>query len=116
MPTCPCFRIEYDAYRVDLEELNLKPRDDSSLPRLEQAQKVFQGQREQYLRIRDDLSVKVKLLEENRVTLPFTSHTHGFDPLPEALEPSQPEPEAISFVAGILKLLQETQPWRNPSP
>ncbi|XP_029028511.1 arfaptin-1-like [Betta splendens] len=60
-------RIEYDAYRVDLEELNLKPRDDSTLPKLEQAQKVFQDQREQYLRIRDDLSVKVKLLEENRV-------------------------------------------------
>lgn len=60
-------RIEYDAYRVDLEELNLKPRDDASMPKLEQAQKVFQSQRENYLKIRDDLSVKVRLLEENRV-------------------------------------------------
>lgn len=60
-------RIEYDAYRVDLEELNLGPRDAVTLPKLEQAQKDFQSQRERYQRIRDDLSVKVKLLEENKV-------------------------------------------------
>lgn len=60
-------RIEYDAYRVDLEELNLGPRDAVTLPRLEQAQRDFQGQRERYQRIRDDLSIKVKLLEENKV-------------------------------------------------
>ncbi|XP_071315699.1 arfaptin-1-like [Trachinotus anak] len=60
-------RIEYDAYRVDLEELNLGPRDTVTLPKLEQAQKAFQSQRERYQKIRDDLSVKVKLLEENKV-------------------------------------------------
>ncbi|XP_029938857.1 arfaptin-1-like [Salarias fasciatus] len=60
-------RIEYDAYRVDLEELNLGPRDAVTLPKLEQAQKSFQSQRERYQKIRDDLSVKVKLLEENKV-------------------------------------------------
>lgn len=60
-------RVEYDAYRVDLEELNLGPRDAVTLPKLEQAQKDFQSQREKYQKIRDDLSVKVKLLEENKV-------------------------------------------------
>ncbi|KAM7376948.1 hypothetical protein PAMA_013636 [Pampus argenteus] len=60
-------RIEYDAYRVDLEELNLGPRDAVTLPKLEQAQKDFQSQRERYQRIKDDLSVKLKLLEENKV-------------------------------------------------
>lgn len=60
-------RIEYDAYRVNLEELNLGPRDAVTLPKLEQAQKNFQSQREQYQKVRDDLSVKVKLLEENKV-------------------------------------------------
>ncbi|KAG7233357.1 hypothetical protein INR49_007086 [Caranx melampygus] len=60
-------RIEYDAYRVDLEELNLGPRDTVTVPKLEQAQKDFQSQRERYQKIRDDLSVKVKLLEENKV-------------------------------------------------
>ncbi|KAL7375780.1 hypothetical protein ABVT39_023812 [Epinephelus coioides] len=60
-------RIEYDAYRVDLEELNLGPRDAVTLPKLELAQKDFQNQRERYERIRDALSVKVKLLQENKV-------------------------------------------------
>ncbi|XP_013877954.1 arfaptin-1 [Austrofundulus limnaeus] len=60
-------RIEYDAYRVDLEELNMGPRDTTTVPKLEQAQKVFQGQRERYQKVRDDLSVKIKLVEENRV-------------------------------------------------
>ncbi|XP_054457399.1 arfaptin-1-like [Anoplopoma fimbria] len=60
-------RIQYDAYRVDLEELNLGPRDAITLPKLELAQKDFQSQREKYQRTRDDLSIKVKLLEENKV-------------------------------------------------
>lgn len=66
----PAFRIEYDAYRVELEELNLGPRDTVTMPKLEQAQKAFQIQREKYQKIRDDLSVKVKLLEENKVRVP----------------------------------------------
>lgn len=52
---------------MDLEELNLGPRDTCTLPKLEQAQKDFQSQRERYQKIRDDLSVKVKLLEDNKV-------------------------------------------------
>lgn len=60
-------RIEYDAYRVDLEELNLGPRDTITVPKLEVAQKSFQAQREKYQKSRDDLSVKLKLLEENKV-------------------------------------------------
>ncbi|KAK7909971.1 hypothetical protein WMY93_014655 [Mugilogobius chulae] len=60
-------RIEYDAYRVDLEELNLGPRDPMTVPKLEQAQKSFQLQREKYQKCREDLSVKIKLLEENKV-------------------------------------------------
>uniref|UniRef100_A0A3P8PND8 AH domain-containing protein n=1 Tax=Astatotilapia calliptera TaxID=8154 RepID=A0A3P8PND8_ASTCA len=60
-------RIEYDAFRVDLEELNMGPRDAVTVPKLEQAQKDFQTQREKYEKLRDDLSVKVKLLEGNKV-------------------------------------------------
>lgn len=61
------FRVEYDAYRVDLEELNLKPRDANTLPKLERAQTDFQDRRERYQKIRQDLSVKVQLLEQNKV-------------------------------------------------
>lgn len=60
-------RIEYDAYRTDLEELNMGPRDAITMPKIEQAQALYQTHRQKYERMRDDLSIKLKLLEENRV-------------------------------------------------
>lgn len=60
-------RIEYDAYRTDLEELNLGPRDANTLPKIEQSQEHFQIYREKYERMRNDVSIKLKFLEENKV-------------------------------------------------
>ncbi|KAL2098182.1 hypothetical protein ACEWY4_007389 [Coilia grayii] len=60
-------RVEYDAYRTDLEELNLGPRDGNTLPKIEQSQQQFQVHREKYERMRNDVSVKLKFLEENKV-------------------------------------------------
>ncbi|TRY95318.1 hypothetical protein DNTS_021507 [Danionella cerebrum] len=60
-------RIEYDAYRTDLEELNLGPRDASTLPKIELSQQQFQMHREKYEKMRNDVSVKLKFLEENKV-------------------------------------------------
>ncbi|KAM4750643.1 arfaptin-1 isoform 3-T5 [Anableps anableps] len=60
-------RIEYDAYRTDLEELNLGPRDGSTMPKIEQSQQQFQIHREKFERMRNDVSVKLKFLEENKV-------------------------------------------------
>ncbi|CAL8326066.1 unnamed protein product [Lota lota] len=60
-------RVEYDAYRCDLEELNLGPRDVSTQSKLEQAERNLQNQRKRYLKSRDDLSVKLQLLKENKV-------------------------------------------------
>nr|XP_057903143.1 arfaptin-1 isoform X2 [Doryrhamphus excisus] len=60
-------RVEYDAYRTDLEELNLGPRDTTTMPKIEQSQQVFQIYREKYERMRNDVSVKLKFLEENKV-------------------------------------------------
>lgn len=60
-------RIEYDAYRTDLEELNLGPRDANTLPKIEQSQHLFQIHKEKYDRMRSDVSVKLKFLEENKV-------------------------------------------------
>ncbi|KAI3353370.1 hypothetical protein L3Q82_019904 [Scortum barcoo] len=60
-------RIEYDAYRTDLEELNLGPRDTTTMPKIEQSQQQFQIHREKYERMRNDVSVKLKFLEENKV-------------------------------------------------
>ncbi|XP_029006832.1 arfaptin-1 isoform X2 [Betta splendens] len=60
-------RVEYDAYRTDLEELNLGPRDATTLPKIEQSQQQFQVHREKYERMRNDVSIKLKFLEENKV-------------------------------------------------
>uniref|UniRef100_A0A5F9DVY9 ARF interacting protein 1 n=1 Tax=Oryctolagus cuniculus TaxID=9986 RepID=A0A5F9DVY9_RABIT len=60
-------RIEYDAYRTDLEELNLGPRDANTLPKIEQSQHLFQVHKEKYDKMRNDVSVKLKFLEENKV-------------------------------------------------
>ncbi|XP_041116364.1 arfaptin-1-like isoform X1 [Polyodon spathula] len=60
-------RIEYDAYRTDLEELNLGPRDATTIPKIEQSQCAFQAYREKYEKMRNDVSIKLKFLEENKV-------------------------------------------------
>nr|XP_055061343.1 arfaptin-1 isoform X2 [Misgurnus anguillicaudatus] len=60
-------RIEYDAYRTDLEELNMGPRDANTLPKIELSQQQFQIHREKYEKMRTDVSVKLKFLEENKV-------------------------------------------------
>ncbi|XP_049901446.1 arfaptin-1 isoform X1 [Epinephelus moara] len=60
-------RVEYDAYRTDLEELNLGPRDTTTMPKIEHSQQQFQIHREKYERMRNDVSVKLKFLEENKV-------------------------------------------------
>ncbi|XP_025020543.1 arfaptin-1 isoform X4 [Python bivittatus] len=60
-------RVEYDAYRTDLEELNLGPRDANTLPKIEQSQQLFQVHKEKYDKMRNDVSVKLKFLEENKV-------------------------------------------------
>lgn len=59
--------MEYDAYRTDLEELNLGPRDANTLPKIEQSQQLFQVHRDKYEKMRNDVSVKLKFLEENKV-------------------------------------------------
>ncbi|XP_064191381.1 arfaptin-1 isoform X2 [Anguilla rostrata] len=60
-------RIEYDAYRTDLEELNLGPRDATTVPKIEASQQLFQMHREKYEKMRNDVSVKLNFLEENKV-------------------------------------------------
>ncbi|KAM3857473.1 arfaptin-1-like [Diretmus argenteus] len=65
--TYEAIRIEYDAYRCDLEDLNLGPRDAATQSKLDLAQRNFQVQRDKFQKTRDDLSIKLKLLEENKV-------------------------------------------------
>lgn len=60
-------RLEFDAYRSDLEELSLGPRDAAAMVRMEMAQHDYQVHRDKYERLRSDVTIKLKFLEENKV-------------------------------------------------
>lgn len=60
-------RLEYDAYRTDLEELNLGPRDSLTLPKIDLAQHLHSLHKDKYERLRNDVTIKLKFLEENKV-------------------------------------------------
>ncbi|XP_077449160.1 arfaptin-2-like isoform X4 [Stigmatopora argus] len=60
-------RLEFDAYRSDLEELSLGPRDAAGVARIEAAQQLYRVQKDKYERLRSDVVVKLKFLEENKV-------------------------------------------------
>ncbi|XP_064636022.1 arfaptin-2-like isoform X3 [Lineus longissimus] len=60
-------RIEYDAYRADLEALQLGPKDPTTQARAAEANVQFQKHKEKFDRLRGDVSIKLKFLEENKV-------------------------------------------------
>lgn len=60
-------RLEFDAYRADLEELNMGPRDAVTMARIDAAQQQYQIQKDKYERLRSDVTIKLKFLEENKV-------------------------------------------------
>lgn len=60
-------RLEFDAYRTDLEELSLGPRDAVAMARIDAAQQQYQTQKDKYERLRSDVIIKLKFLEENKV-------------------------------------------------
>ncbi|XP_037324343.2 arfaptin-2b isoform X4 [Pungitius pungitius] len=60
-------RLEFDAYRADLEELSLGPRDAVAMARIDAAQQQYQIQKDKYERLRSDVIIKLKFLEENKV-------------------------------------------------
>ena len=60
-------RIEYDAYRTDLETTQTGPRAEA-----EETKQQFDVQKEKFDRLRDDLAIKLKFLNENKVYSLFT--------------------------------------------
>ena len=64
-------RIQYDAYRVDLEQLqafcDANPNNTAKQAKLEAAHVQFEAQKAGFTTIRNELSVKLKFLDENKV-------------------------------------------------
>lgn len=63
-----CNRIEYDAYRTDLETLAQAIKSDgNNAARLEEAQLNYEEHKQNFEKLRSDVSIKLKFLDENRV-------------------------------------------------
>lgn len=60
------FRVEFDAYRMDLE--NSKPEIPQSSSIAEDIQKNYTQHKELYEKLRDDVAIKMQFLDENRVS------------------------------------------------
>ncbi|KAG8273038.1 Arfaptin-1 [Homalodisca vitripennis] len=64
---CLFYSIEYDAYRTDLELLIQAPRSEATAQRLEEAQLAFDKHKDEFEKLRSDVIVKLKFLDENRI-------------------------------------------------
>ena len=60
-------RVEYDAYRTDLELLQTGPRDLSSQNKIEESKRKFNAHKEKFEKLRSDVSIKLRFLDENKV-------------------------------------------------
>lgn len=60
-------RVEYDAYRTELESLKLSPRTAAVISKQGAAEVNFTKQKAIYDKLRDDVGVKIQFLDENRV-------------------------------------------------
>ena len=62
------FRTEYDAYRSDLEYYSAAPKTDINLAKQRETEDVFNKQKLEFERLRSDVQIKLKFLDENRVS------------------------------------------------
>ena len=60
-------RIEYDAYRTDLESTQAGPRTAVTAVKAEEAKQQYDAQKDKFDRLRGDLAIKLRFLEENKV-------------------------------------------------
>lgn len=60
-------RIEYDAYRGDLEFYANAPKTEVNQVKQRATQEIFERQKLEFERLRSDVQIKLKFLDENRV-------------------------------------------------
>ena len=62
-------RIEYDAYRTDFETTQAGPRTAATAVKAEEVKQQYDVQKEKFDRLRGDLAIKLRFLEENKVEM-----------------------------------------------
>ena len=69
-PTIPLniLRIEYDAYRTDLEFYGAAGNTEANQLKLAETQVSFNNKKLEFEKLRSDVQIKLKFLDENRVS------------------------------------------------
>lgn len=60
--------MEFDAYKSDYEAAKSGPRDSNNIPKMEEAQRKFDAHKEKFEKLRADVNIKLKFLNENKVS------------------------------------------------
>ena len=61
-------RLEFDAYRADVEQYNIvPPKDAASRAKADDTKRKFEDHKVKFDRLRGDVAIKLKFLDENRV-------------------------------------------------
>ena len=61
------FRVEFDAYRSDLEFYSAAPQTEVNLAKQRETEEAFTKQKQEFEKLRSDVQIKLKFLDENRV-------------------------------------------------
>ena len=65
------FRVEFDAYRSDLEFYSSAPQTEVNLAKQRETEESFTRQKQEFEKLRSDVQIKLKFLDENRVKFDF---------------------------------------------
>ena len=70
-------RIEYDAYRTDLEFYGAARDTEINQLRLAETQLRFNEKKTEFEKLRSDVQIKLKFLDDNRVSKVYSLYIHG---------------------------------------
>ena len=69
IPPSSLRRVEYDAYRSDLEFYATAPKTEVNQNGQRETQEKFERQKEDFEKLRSDVQIKLKFLDKNRVRM-----------------------------------------------
>lgn len=61
------YRVEFDAYRSDLEFYASAPKTEANIAKQRATEAMFEKQKQEFEKLRSDVQIKLKFLDENRV-------------------------------------------------
>ena len=69
-------RVEYDAYRSDLEYYGAAKDSEANQEKMNETQVSFNNKKVEFEKLRSDVQIKLKFLDENRVSYDVLDHCY----------------------------------------